>query len=192
MIAIIDYNSGNVASVSNALKKLGKEHVLTKDADEIRQAERVIFPGQGRARFAMDQLEKYSLIPVIQNLKVPFLGICLGLQLLSNFSEEDDISCLEILNGDVKKFPETVKIPQIGWNKVRSKGKSALFKDIPDYSYFYFVNSYYYLGQSVMATSNYGIEFAAAVSRDNFFATQFHPEKSGEVGLKLLNNFCEL
>ncbi len=192
MIAIIDYNCGNTASVANALKRLGRKCVLTSNPAEISRAERVIFPGQGRAKFAMEQLNNKSLASVIKDMKVPFLGICLGLQLLATFSEEDNIACLKILKGEVVKLPETVKIPQIGWNKVRTREKLALFSNIPDDSYFYYVNSYYYRGEGVTATSNYGGEFAAATEKDNFFATQFHPEKSGEVGLKLLDNFCKL
>ena len=194
MITVIDYNSGNIASVCNALKKLGKECRVSSDANEIAATEKVIFPGVGRAAFAMDQLRKLGLIDVIRNLEVPFLGICLGLQLLSDFSQEDDARCMGIIPGDVKKFNGLLQIPQIGWNKVEIVRDSPLFNGIESDNYFYFVNSYCFEGDEefVIARTDYGRSFDSAIWKDNFYATQFHPEKSGEVGLQLLNNFCEL
>lgn len=191
MITIIDYNSGNVASVGNALKKLGVEFKLSCDPEDVANAEKVIFPGVGRAGYAMEQLRARGLIDAVRQCRVPFLGICLGLQLLADSSEEDDIECLGIVPGKVRRFGEELPVPEIGWNKVEICGDSPLFKGIEDCSYFYFVNSYYFDGQGVGKTK-YGCEFASVIQRDNFYATQFHPEKSGEVGLKLLSNFCEL
>lgn len=193
MITIIDYNSGNIASVQNALKKLGVRYKLSSNPDDIANAEKVIFPGVGRASYAMKQLNQRGLIKVIKNLKVPFLGICLGLQLLSDFSEEDDTSCLSIIPGKVKKFGSDLRVPEIGWNKVSIRKSSPLFEDIDDNNYFYFVNSYYFNSDEfAVGTTYYGCEFSSVVQKNNFYATQFHPEKSGEVGLKLLFNFCKL
>ena len=192
MIIIIDYNSGNIASVCNALKKLGEEIKVSSNPDDLLNAEKVIFPGVGRASFAMKQLEEKGLADVIKKLKVPFLGICLGLQLLADFSEEDDTECLSIIPGEVKRFGDFFRVPEIGWNKVSFSKKSPLFNGIDDCSYFYFVNSYYFdENEFALGKTNYGCEFVSALQRDNFYATQFHPEKSGEVGLKLLSNFCK-
>lgn len=202
MIAIIDYNAGNVASVQNALEQIGVKSVVTSNHAEIRKAEKVIFPGVGRAGAAMEELRKRGLDKLIPTLKQPFLGICLGLQLLAGYSEEDDTKCLGIISGRVMKFPNSVKIPQIGWNKVsqcddlcwcKSKSNMNLFKDVLDEAYFYFVNSFAleYLPEQTIGKTSYGIDFASAVQKDNFFGAQFHPEKSGEVGLKVLRNFVE-
>ena len=193
MITIIDYNSGNIASVCNALKKLGVEFELSSNPDDVASAKKIIFPGVGRASYAMKQLRKSGLIDVIKNSKVPFLGICLGLQLLTDFSEEDETDCLSIIPGNVKKFGEGLRVPEIGWNKVFFSKPSPLFRDIDDGRYFYFVNSYYFDEEEfAVGKTSYGCEFASVVQKDNFYATQFHPEKSGEVGLELLSNFCEL
>lgn len=199
MIAIIDYNAGNVASVQNALEQIGVKSFVTGNVDEIRSAEKVIFPGVGRAGSAMLELQKRGLDKIIPKLKQPFLGICLGLQLLAEFSEEDNTNCLGVISGKVQKFPQTVKIPQIGWNQLslcknKLKVVSDLFKDVPDDSFFYFVNSFAleYLPEQTIGKTSYGIEFSAAVQKDNFYGVQFHPEKSGEVGLRVLKNFVEI
>lgn len=194
MITIIDYNSGNIASVKNALTKLGFDYEVSCDPLVISKSEKVIFPGVGRASYAMKQLAKSGLIKTTKSLKVPFLGICLGLQLLSEFSEEGDTTCLGVIPGQVKKFPNSVKIPQIGWNKVSTQADTAILANIPDDSYFYFVNSYYFdcASQYALAETSYGLQFPSIIQKDNFYATQFHPEKSGEIGLKLLDNFCKL
>ncbi|MFC1615943.1 imidazole glycerol phosphate synthase subunit HisH [Patescibacteria group bacterium] len=194
MITIIDYNSGNLASVQNALKKLGFKSEISNDPKKISKASRIIFPGVGRASFAMEQLNKMQLDQIIKNSKVPFLGICLGLQLLADNSEEDKSNCLSIIPGNVKRFSNILPVPQIGWNKISIQQESSLFQDIPDQSYFYFVNSYFYQGRSeyILSTTSYGNEFASAIQKENFYATQFHPEKSGTIGLQLLNNFCKL
>jgi len=191
MITIIDYNSGNIASVCNALKKLGMNYKLSSNPEDVANAEKIIFPGVGRASYAMDQLKSRGLIDIIRECKIPFLGICLGLQLLADFSEEDSTECLSIIPGTVRKFSDDLRVPEVGWNKVFFRKSSPLFKDIDDGSYFYFVNSYYFDGDAIGVT-NYGCQFSSVVHRGNFYATQFHPEKSGEAGLKLLSNFCEL
>lgn len=194
MIGIIDYNSGNIASVKNALEKLKFDYKVITTPEELSGVDKVIFPGVGRASSAMKELKNRKFIKSIRNLSIPFLGICLGLQLLSDFSKEDNTKCMGIINGRVNKFPSYLKVPQIGWNKVSIKKASPLFIGIPDESYFYFVNSYYLDcdDEKILAETNYGVNFASVVKQDNFYATQFHPEKSGEVGLKLLRNFCEL
>ena len=194
MIAIIDYNSGNIASVCNALERLSVTYEVTSDKDKIQSADKVIFPGVGRAAAAMDELQKRGLDKTIPNIRAPFLGICLGMQLLSAYSEEDDTKCLDIIPGKVKRFPNFVKIPQIGWNKVKLMGDSPLFSDVPDESYFYFVNSFYLDTDDdvLLGQTDYGVPFASVIQKDNFYATQFHPEKSGEIGEKLFRNFIEL
>ncbi len=194
MITIIDYKSGNIASVRNALDKLGYSSELTNDPVKIQRAEKIIFPGVGRAGTCMKELNQLGLTEVIRNLKVPFLGICLGMQLLSEYSEEDETQCVGVLSGTVKKFPDTVKVPQIGWNKVEMIEDSPLLSGIENNSYFYFVNSYFLpvSEKFTLSESLYGSYFSAIVNYKNFYGTQFHPEKSGEVGFKLLSNFCEL
>ena len=194
MIAIINYKAGNITSVANALTKLGFDYVITADKNIIRRADKIIFPGQGRAGQAMKELKKAGLIDVIKNTPVPFLGICLGLQILATSSEEDKIKCLNIIPGTVLKFPNQVKTPQIGWNKVNFIKQSPLTKGLPNNSYFYFVHSYYLETNNkyVIGNSNYDINYATIINKNNFYATQFHPEKSGSIGLKLLSNFCKL
>ncbi len=192
MIAIINYNSGNIASVCNALDRIGQEFVVTSDASVILGAGGVIFPGVGSANAAMKDLCEKGLDSVICKIKVPFLGICLGLQLMGEFSEERDTKCLGIINEKVKKFEDTVKVPQIGWNKVWGV-ENSLMDGIEDGSYFYFVNSYYLpLSDYTLGKTLYFLEFSSVIQKDNFYATQFHPEKSGKAGEKLLSNFCKL
>ncbi len=192
MIAIIDYKAGNTGSVKNALDRLGVESVITADPSEIKQAKGVIFPGQGRAGPAMRQLKRTGLDKLIPTLKQPFLGICLGMQLLADTSEEDDTSCLGVVPGVCRKFPATLKTPQLGWNRVNFIQDSPLATNIESGEYFYFVNSYYFdAGDAVAGTTAYGFDFPSFVQKDNFFAVQFHPEKSGEAGEQLLKNFCE-
>lgn len=193
MIAIIDYGAGNLQSVANALKKLGQKFKIAETPQALARAERVILPGVGSAGAAMQRMLETGFIDAIPRLKVPFLGICLGLQLLADFSGEDNTECLAVVPGRVKKFSqEEVKVPQIGWNKVNFAKKSPLTADIVDENYFYFVNSYYFDApdEYVIATTDYGVSFASIIQKENFYATQFHPEKSGELGLQLLNNFC--
>lgn len=194
MITIIDYKSGNIASVRNALNKLGYESELTCDPVKIQRAEKIIFPGVGRAGACMSELRALRLVDVIRNIQVPFLGICLGMQLLAEYSEEDETECLGVFSDLVKKFPDAVKVPQIGWNKVEMLEDSPLLSGIENNSYFYFVNSYSLpvSEKYTLAESLYGSYFSAIVNCKNFYGTQFHPEKSGEVGFKVLSNFCKL
>lgn len=201
MITIVDYNAGNIKSVTNALDKIGAQWKITSDSREIAEAKKIIMPGVGSAASAMEELKKHDLIGVIQNTRAPFLGICLGMQLLFEMSDEGDAECLGIIKGRVKKFQGNgLKTPQMGWNRVKNyelriKNKNILFKDIKQDAYFYFVHSYYCMPDDervITATTKYGIEFASVVQYRNFYGAQFHPEKSGEVGLKVLKNFCEL
>ena len=197
-VAVIDYKSGNIASVANGLDLLGVSYRVTADPKDIRKADRVIFPGVGRAAPAMEELQRQNLDRAIRDVKVPFLGICLGMQLLLPFSEEDKTTCLGIVDGRVKRFrrgeDRSFKIPQIGWNAVCRMKVDPLLEDIPDGSYFYFVNSYYVdAGDRVaLGKTLYGEEFVSVLKQDNFYGVQFHPEKSGPVGLRLLRNFCRL
>lgn len=194
MIAIIDYKAGNIASVKNALERLGQTCVVTSQPKEILSADGVIFPGQGRAGAAMLELRKTGTDKVVLQITKPFFGICLGMQLLNLVSEEDDTECLGIFQGICRKFPPTLKTPHLGWNKVKLTQKSPLTVNIKNGSYFYFVHSYYVNGleTQIVGKTSYGFDFTSIMQKDNFFAVQFHPEKSGEQGLQLLNNFCKL
>jgi len=195
MIQIIDYGAGNIQSILNALKQIGVEAEVISSAKELKDDCKLIFPGVGAASSAMRALGKSYFANVIPYLKNPFLGICLGMQLLADFSEEGDVECLGILNGKVVKFSGGVKVPQIGWNRVKiAEPRDPLFEGISDDSYFYFVNSYHLNTDSAytIGKTNYGREFVSAVKKNNFYGVQFHPEKSGEAGSKLLNNFCKL
>ena len=194
MIQIVDYGAGNIKSVQNALKQLGTNSKVISSAKELKIDCKTIFPGVGAAGSAIKNLKERGFDQAIPQIKAPFLGICLGMQLLMDFSEENDTQCLGIIAGEVRKFPETVKIPQIGWNKVsQTNPQNPLFKDIPDQSYFYFANSYYADAnpKNEIGTTNYGINFPSIINKKNFYGVQFHPEKSGGIGLKLLNNFCK-
>ena len=193
MIQIIDYGAGNLQSVKNALKKLGVKYEVISSPQELRADAKVIFAGVGAAGTAMASLKKSGFDKVLPKLKNPFLGICLGMQLLFETSEEDDASCLGVLKGDVRRFPLGLTVPQIGWNKV-AVNDSVLFKNIPQGSYFYFVNSYYCkpTEKGSLAETDYGITFCSAIQRENFYGVQFHPEKSGEIGQKILDNFVKL
>ncbi len=194
MIAIIDYKAGNIASVKNALKRLGKTCIVTSNPEEILSADGVIFPGQGRAGAAMENLRKAGVAQIIPEIAKPFLGICLGMQLLAEYSEEDETNCLGVFKGKCRKFPSTLKTPHLGWNKVKLMRESPLTKSITNGGYFYFAHSYYLdaAGGEVIGKTSYGFDFPSIMQKGNFFAAQFHPEKSGEQGLRLLNNFCKL
>ncbi len=194
MIAIIDYNAGNIGSVKNALKRSGIDCVVTSDAGEILSAKGVIFPGQGRAGSAMNALKKKEIHSVIPKITAPFLGICLGMHLLAEVSEEDETGCLSIIPGKCRKLPSDFKIPHIGWNRAGFIQDSPLAKGIKSGDYFYFVHSYYFdaLPESVVWKTSYGIDFPSFVQKNNFFAVQFHPEKSGKNGLQFLKNFYDL
>lgn len=192
MIQIIDYGAGNIRSLTNALSKLGEKYEVISSSDELKDDAKVILPGVGAAGAAMKRLAGLDFA----RIRRPFLGICLGMQLLLDFSEEGseegDVKCAGIFKGRVKKFRGQVKVPQVGWNKVEIRRESPLFQNIPDDSYFYFVNSYFADCDNPVAVSEYGQCFPAAIQKNNFYGVQFHPEKSGETGLKLLNNFCKL
>ena len=192
-VAIVKYNAGNIQSVTNALNRLGVESAVTDDAETLRTADKIIFPGVGEASSAMNYLRTRNLDTVIKSLKQPVLGICLGMQLLCEFSEENDTQCLSVLPYKVRKFEsDELKVPQIGWNNAFDL-KTDLFDGIEENSYFYFVHSFYVeSGAATIATCNYGLNFSAAVNYENFYAVQFHAEKSGIVGAKVLENFLKI
>jgi glutamine amidotransferase len=204
MIAIVDYKAGNLTSVARALEYLGHRCEITDRAERIRAADRVILPGVGAAGATMENLNALGLAAVLREdvarAGKPFLGICIGIQVLLGRSEEDRAECLGIIPGRVARFPNSVdgrplKVPQIGWNRVRQTRSHPILAGVPDNTHFYFVNSYYPIpadAQVTIATSDYGVAFTAAIARGNVFATQFHLEKSGVAGLKLLDNFCRL
>lgn len=190
-VAVIQYNAGNVQSVLFALERLGVQGVLTGDANVIRRADKVIFPGQGHAAPTMAYLRSHGLDEVIKNLKQPVLGICIGQQLLCSHSEEGDTPCLGVFGERVKVFPTTdgYKVPHMGWNQLAANGH-ALFEGLPANADVYFVHSYYVeRGPHAIAACDYITPFAAALHKDNFYAVQFHPEKSGAVGQRILQNF---
>ena len=197
-IVIIKYNAGNIRSVEFTLQRLGIEPEITADTEKIRAADKVIFPGVGEASTTMKYLREHKLDELIVSLKQPVLGICLGLQLMCKHSEEGNTTCLGIFEEEVKRFrvPEgetsQFKIPQMGWNTITNL-KSGLFDTSLENQYVYFVHSYYAaLGDHTIATTQYSQAFSAALHKDNFYATQFHPEKSGTIGARILKNFIEL
>ena len=201
MIAIIDYDAGNIKSVEKALQKLGAEVIITKDAEVILSADKVILPGVGAFGDAMSNLKKYGLVEVIQKVVekgTPFLGICLGLQLLFERSDETPgVEGLGILKGEILRIPESgdLKIPHMGWNSLHLQNNGRLYKGLEENSYVYFVHSYYLKAEEeeiVKATTEYSVNIHASVEKGNVFACQFHPEKSSDVGLKILQNFVEL
>lgn len=192
MIAIVKYNAGNIQSVKNAVERLGFSCVVTDDKTILKSAGKVIFPGVGEANSAMNYLSERKLDKVIKNLTQPVLGICLGQQLLCNFSEEGSTKCLGIFDVNVKKFEAKLKVPHMGWNNLRSRN-SELFNKIGDDVDFYFVHSYYAeIAENTTSICDYSIPFSASMQKDNFYATQFHPEKSSRVGEQLLLNFLQL
>ena len=212
-IAIIDYKAGNIRSVIFALERLGVQPILTADIETILSADKVIFPGQGEASSAMRNLRERGLDKLIPNLKQPFLGVCVGMQLLCDYSEENDTPCLGVIPQRVLKFPthtpsvsdpkmleNRLKVPQVGWNKisisderwVMGDGESSILSPKLNDQWFYFVHSYYVeKGEYTTATAEYGVEFSACLKKDNFHAAQFHPEKSSTHGEQLIQNFLE-
>ena len=201
MIGIIDYDAGNIRSVEKALSYLGEKTVVSRDPDILKSVDKVILPGVGSFGQAMENLHRYELVPVIQDMikeGKPFLGICLGLQLLFESSEESPgVEGLGILKGKILKIPSSpgLKIPHMGWNSLQFQNNGRLFRNIPQDTYVYFVHSYYLQAQEpeiVKAVTGYGTEIHASVEKDNVFACQFHPEKSGKYGLEILKNFAEL
>jgi glutamine amidotransferase len=198
-LAIVKYNAGNIQSVLFALERLGVDAKVTDDKEELFAADKVIFPGVGAARSAMDSLKEKGLDTIIKQLKQPVLGICVGMQLLFEHSEESDTECLGIIPAKVKLFrseeisPDIpIKVPQVGWNDIYNL-KTDLFKNVPEHSYVYYVHSYYAeMNPYCIATTNYGLEYAGAVQKDNFYGVQFHTEKSAKVGEMILKNFLDL
>jgi glutamine amidotransferase len=198
-IAIIDYGAGNLRSVINALRALGYEPDVTSNPEAIASAPAVILPGVGAGGAAMQELDKLKLSGAVRRRveqKLPLLGVCLGLQLLMNATEEGGmVPCLGIVPGLVKKLPEEDKIPHMGWNQVKQTRPHPVFEGIPDNSNFYFVHSYYAAPEDdsvVLGKTDYGVTFCSMIARDNLIAMQFHPEKSGELGLKLYDNFVKM
>ena len=205
-IAIVKYNAGNIYSVVNALRRMGIEPLLTDDPEELRKADRVLFPGQGEARGAMEYLKARRLDEVIRDLKQPVFGICVGQQLLCKHSEEGDVDCIGIFNTEVKRFrPEKHedKVPCMGWNELEVSGEwrevrgeyqtNPLMEGLGEHPYVYFVHSYYVpVCEETIATANYILPYSASMHKDNFYTCQFHPEKSGKVGEQILKNFMEL
>jgi len=206
-LAIVKYNAGNIQSVLYALERIGREAVVTDDATVIRAADKVIFPGVGEASTAMNYLKERGLDELIRGLKQPVLGICLGMQLMCSYSEENDTECLGIFEEKVKKFDpsrtgteagragagkDMLKVPQIGWNNIYGL-KTGLFEGVSDGSYCYFVHGYYAaLGEHTIARTDYIQPYSSALQRDNFYGVQFHPEKSAEVGERILKNFINI
>jgi imidazole glycerol-phosphate synthase subunit HisH len=194
MIALIDYDAGNTASVSNLLEELDVEFVITNDKQKILEAEKIILPGVGEASSAMEKLYEYELVEVIKSITKPFLGICLGMQLLCNQTEEGNVNCLGVIPVTVKRFDlKGFKVPHMGWNNTFDIKSENLLKGINDKEYFYFAHSFY-VPQNNFTTStcNYGVRFSASVRNNNFYGIQFHPEKSAQQGTKIIKNFLEL
>ena len=194
MIAIIDYKMGNLRSVENALARLGAEYVVTTDPAVIKAADKVLLPGVGNAAESMQNLREAGLVEVIKGLRKPVLGICIGMQVLCRYSEEGDTACIGLFDTDVRKFEasEDLKVPHMGWNSIANLD-SKLFKGLDEGAFVYFVHSYRPgLCSDTIATSNHGGLFSAALKYENFYGTQFHPEKSGDVGELILKNFLAL
>ncbi len=194
-IVIIQYNAGNIQSVLYALERIGAEAIVTDNQETIMAADKVIFPGVGEASTAMNYLKERNLDQVIQSLKQPLLGICLGMQLMCSFSEENNTNCLGIFNEQVKQFiptEQSLKVPQMGWNTIHHL-KSDLFKGVTEESYAYFVHGYYAsVGEHTIAQTNYILDYSSALHKDNFYGVQFHPEKSASVGEQIIQNFLNI
>ena len=191
-LVIVDYGAGNIQSIRFAFQRLGYSLELSADADRIRRADKVIFPGVGEASSAMNKLQDSGLDKLIPELKQPVLGICLGMQLMCRSSEEGPTRGLGIFDAGVHRFPGDLKVPQIGWNSIRQL-ESPLFDGIPDGAFIYLVHSYYApLSDDTIAKSDYGFPYSAALAQDNFFGVQFHPEKSSAVGSRILSNFLKI
>ena len=195
MIGIVNYGAGNIRSVSNALKRLQVDHFISDDRTELAKAKKLIFPGVGEARSAMDALARTSLTEWLKEVSVPFLGICLGMQLLFDHTTERETGCLGIISGTNIRFDggeSRLKVPHMGWNQVQHDGNNPLFDGITSGEYFYFVHSYYApIVPATIGRTEYGVPFTSALQQNNYYGVQFHPEKSGKAGLHLLKNFIK-
>lgn len=191
-VVIIKYNAGNVQSLEFALNRLGIDPTVTDDHEEIQQADKIIFPGQGEARSAMNYLKDKKLDRVVTQLRQPVLGICLGMQLMCSHTEENDTACLGIMDAKVKRFEGSFKIPHMGWNNI-TQLSGLLFAEIKEQDYLYFVHSYYVnICEQTMAQAKYGNNFSVALQKNNFYAIQPHPEKSADCGIQILDNFLKI
>lgn len=191
-VVIIKYNAGNVQSLEFALNRLGIDPTVTDDHEEIQQADKIIFPGQGEARSAMNYLKDKKLDRVLTQLRQPVLGICLGMQLMCSHTEENDTACLGIMDAKVKRFEGSFKIPHMGWNNI-TQLSGVLFAEIKEQDYLYFVHSYYVnICEQTMAQAKYGNNFSVALQKNNFYAIQPHPEKSADCGIQILDNFLKI
>jgi imidazole glycerol-phosphate synthase subunit HisH len=194
MIGIIDYGAGNIRSVGNALDRLGQPYFVSKDITELQRARKLILPGVGEARSAMESLGQIGLLRWLTTVNVPFLGICIGMQILFEHSDERDTACLGVVPGRISRFDDAkLKVPHIGWNRVSVTASSPLFNSVRDNEYFYFVHSFRApVGPNTIGLTQYGETFSAAVQKQNFFGVQFHAEKSGAAGIQVMKNFIEL
>jgi glutamine amidotransferase len=197
-VAVIDYNAGNLKSVANALMYIGADFYISNEPDKLMKSDKLIFPGVGNAKSAVETLKSMELDDMVKQYFFTgkdIMGICLGSQIILDYSEEGNTECLSLINGKCRRFPKYVlKVPQIGWNIVKFTVRHKLFKDIPDNQAFYFVHSYYTVpdkSENCLCTTKYGFEYASGIVKDNIVAVQFHPERSGKWGLKLLSNFVE-
>lgn len=191
-VVIIKYNAGNVQSLEFALNRLGIDPLVTDDHEEIQQADKIIFPGQGEARSAMNYLKDKKLDRVLTQLRQPVLGICLGMQLMCSHTEENDTACLGIMDAKVKRFEGSFKIPHMGWNNI-TQLSGVLFAEIKEQDYLYFAHSYYVnICEQTMAQAKYGNNFSVALQKNNFYAIQPHPEKSADCGIQILDNFLKI
>jgi len=193
MIGLIDYGAGNTASIENVLKQLNVKYAIVKTEYELMNCDKIILPGVGDAQFAMKRLNLNNLVNFLRVIKKPILGICLGMQLLCNKSQEGDTVCLGIIDCNAIKFSGDMKIPHMGWNNVNINSESILFNGIANNTHFYFANSYYVpLVEETIGVAEYTVKFSSAIQKNNYYVVQFHPEKSGEAGVKLIKNFVEL